>query len=175
MKSSKVEAASLSKLFPSSPSLPKFESNFDPGGDCVFSAQKQKKKAARVKASKLTLTLLHGSAGTIPRGKHRKTLQTSERIQKVDFTREMSAQVVKNKIIAAFSGQKDFNSAYSLLTQSQDGRLSTADNQYPTGQQFVENALKHRGNVYLVPRKEVAQKKGTKVIDRWTRVLVFRF
>ena len=63
----------------------------------------------------------------------------------VEFSREMSSQVVRNKIITAFAEQKDFHSTYSLLSQSQSGGLMVADNQYPTGEQFVGGALKHRG------------------------------
>ena len=116
----------------------------------------------RIKPSNISVVLLRGGGSpvtTIPRGKHRKNLLEYGRIKKIEFTREMSAQVVKNKIIAAFSGQSDFHSSYSLLSQSQDGRLSVADNQYPSGEQFVEKALKHRGNVYLIAKKETTEKE----------------
>ena len=73
---------------------------------------------------------------------------------KVEFNREMSPQVVRNKILATFAGQEDFSSSYSILSQSQDGKLSPADNQFPTGEQFVDKSLRHRGNVYLAPRKK---------------------
>ena len=148
LKPSKAEASALSKLFPSTPPLPKVPSGFDPSRDLVCAAQKKKKKAVRVKPSSLNLAL-HVGTTAIPRGKHRKKLLESNRIQKVEFTRYMSAQIVKNKIVAAFSSQENFCGAYTLLSQSQDGRLTLAENQYPTGQQFVNNALKHRGNVYL--------------------------
>ncbi|KAF3980805.1 MAG: hypothetical protein HFP76_00190 [Methylococcales symbiont of Iophon sp. n. MRB-2018] len=158
MKPSRLEATALSKLFPSSQaSLPKLAANFDPGSDCVFAEQKKRKKSARVKPSKLNLAFLRARRvpTTIPRGKHRKDLVTNGRIRKVDFTREMSAQVVKNTIITAFSELQDFNSSYNILSQSQDGRLTLADNQYPSGVQFVDKALKHRGNVYLTCMEEV--------------------
>ena len=154
-KPTKSEAAALGKLFPSSPSLPKLPSSFDPGSECVFASQKRKKKSSRVKPSKLTLTLLPLGSSAIPRGKHRKILENGGRLKKVEFYREMSSQVVQNKIITAFVEQEDFHSTYSLLLQSQDGRLTLADNQFPTGEQFVEEALKHRGNVYLTPKKKV--------------------
>ena len=56
-------------------------------------------------------------------------------------------QVVKNKIIVAF------HSAYKLLAQSQDGRLTPCDNQLPTGEQLIEKGMKHRGNIYLAEEK----------------------
>lgn len=87
MKPSKVEAAALSKLFPSTPSLPKVASSFDPSNELVFAAQKKRKKAARMKPSTLNLTLLRHGTTTIPRGKHRKELMESNRMQKVTFTR----------------------------------------------------------------------------------------
>ena len=146
MKPSKAEASALSKLFPSTPSLPKVSSGFDPSSDVVFAAQKKRKKAARVKPSMVNLALLQAGTTTIPRGKHRKQLLESGRVKKVEFTREFSSQVVKNTILRAFSG---LCSSYSILTQSQDGRLTLSDNQYPTGEQFVANALRHRGNIYL--------------------------
>jgi hypothetical protein len=162
MKPSKSEARTLSKLFPTTPSLTKVSASFDPGSACVFAAQKKKKKSARIKPSNINLVLLHSGGlpvTSIPRGKHRKSLLDSGCIKKIEFTREMTAQVVKNKIIAAFSGQSDFHSSYNLLSQSQDGRLSVADNQYPSGENFVEKALKHRGNVYLIAKKNMAEKE----------------
>ncbi len=152
MKPSKAESAALGKLFPTSSSFSKLSSGFDPGSDLVFAAQKRRKKAARVKPSMLNLALLSVGTTSIPRGKHRKDLLARDQVRKVEFTREMSVQVVRNKIISTFSGQNPFT-GYHLLSQGQDGRLTVSDNQCPTGEQFVEEALKHRGNVYLMPRK----------------------
>lgn len=152
VKPTKSEAAALGKLFPSSPSLPKLPSSFDPGSE-----QKPKKKSGRVKSSKLTLTLLSAGSSVIPRGKQRKALQNESRMKTVEFSREMSSRVVRNKIITAFAEQKDFHSTYSILSQGQNGKLVVADNQYPTGEQFVGSALKHKGNVYLTPMKKVCE------------------
>ena len=149
------ETAVLGDVFQVSSSSSKLPSTFDPTRECVFAEQKRKKKCARVKPSKLTLTLLTSKESSIPRGKHRKALETKGRIQKVEFSRDMSAATVKNLIIRAFCHQEDFNFTYRLLCQSQDGKLSTNSVQFPSGDQFVEGALKHRGNVYLVPVDEV--------------------
>ena len=151
------ETAAQGTIFPAtSSSKLHVPTAFNPNEECVFSSQKKRKKVARIKPSRLSLTLITGKESSIPRGKHRKSLETRGRIKKVEFTREVSAQAVKNKIVATFREQEDFQSlAYRHLCQSQDGKLSTADNQFPSGKDFVENALKHRGNVYLVPVDEV--------------------
>jgi hypothetical protein len=155
VKPTKVEASALGKLFPSSPSLPKLPSSFDPSRECVFAQQKQRKKSCRIKPSKLTLTLLSLGSCVIPRGKQRKALHDAGRMKTVEFSREMSSQVVRNKIITAFALQKDFHSTYNLLSQGQNGRLMVADNQNPSGEEFVGGVLKHRGNVYLTPMERV--------------------
>jgi hypothetical protein len=120
-----------------------------------------------VKPSSLTLFLLSPQkTATIPRGKHRKELVEDGRVIKVEFCRTMGARVVKNKIVKAFSAQKDFQGAYSLLSQSQHGQLTMADNQFPSGQEFVGEALKHRGNVYLTSREVRKQQLVSLCIER---------
>ena len=111
---------------------------------------------------------------SIPRGKQRKALETRNRIQKVDFTREMSAQAVRNKIIVTFSEQEDFHGSYSHLFHH-DGRFSIADDQMPTGDQFIEGALKHRGNVYLVPNSEEVSEYSLASTERgvWSMFLPY--
>ena len=145
------EASAMATLFQSSASS-KLPLAFDPTRECVFAAQKKKKKAARVKPCKTTLFLLTGKESFIPRGAHRKK---RGRIQKVEMTRVLSPQGIKNKIIVALKEQPDFESAYHLLTQEQNGKLTFGCEQFPNGEEFVSNALKHRGNVYLVPAPEV--------------------
>ena len=153
-KPTRLEAAALGSIFQTTSSK-RIPLTFDPSRDCVFASQKKKKKSARIKPSKLTLVLLTGKESTIPRGRHRKLLETRGRIVKVEFSREMSTQEVKNRIISTFRQQEDFNVAYRILCQGQDGKLSSSPVQSPNGDMFVENALKHRGNVYLTPVEEV--------------------
>ena len=96
----------MAALFPSSSSTPKrprLSNAFDPTLQCVALHQKQKKKAVRVKATKITIVLVKSTAGSVPRGKHRKLLQERKRIEKLEIYRTMSASEVRDAILGAFA------------------------------------------------------------------------
>ncbi len=144
----------MKELFPSSSSQ-KVPDTFDPTKGCVFADRKGKRKAARVRPCHVNLILLCDMESRTPRGKQKQSLIANGRVKKIDFCRNMSSHVVKNTILRAFAGIEDFGSSYVLLHQGQDGRLSNADVQQPSGDTFVTEALNHRGNVYLRPGFEV--------------------
>ena len=151
-----MQTTALAKLFPAS-SSPKVPSTFDPNRECIFTIQKRQKKTARIRSSKITLVLLIcGTEWAIPRGKQRKFLELQKRIQKVEFYRRMKFRDVQRKIMAAFCNVEDFDGVFSFLAQQQDGRLSLAEEQTPSGNLLIDTASKHRGNVYLVPTKHEA-------------------
>ncbi len=146
VKPSTAEAAALARLFPSS-SSPQVPKGFDPNKESVFSGLKKRKKAARMKPSKVVLTLLNNDGIFTPRGKGKKVLEAKQRIKRVEFHREMNSEAVKDGIASAYSHLDDFN--YKILSHSQDGRLLEAEDQHPPGNKLIENAAKHHGNVYL--------------------------
>lgn len=78
----------MAALFPSSSSTPKhprLSNVFDPTLQCVAFHQKQKKKAARIKATKVTVMLVNSNANSVPRGKHRKALLENKSIEKLEI------------------------------------------------------------------------------------------
>ena len=95
----------MAALFPSSSSTPKhprLSNVFDPTLQCVAFHQKQKKKAARIKATKVTVMLVNSNANSVPRGKHRKALLDNKSIEKLEVYRTMSSADVRDAILGAF-------------------------------------------------------------------------
>ena len=96
----------MAALFPSSLSTPKCplpSTAFDPTLQCVAFHQKQKKKAVRVKATKVTIVLVNSTARSLPKGKHLNDLEKSNCTVKLNIYCTMSALQVKNTILEAFA------------------------------------------------------------------------
>ena len=64
--------------------------------------QQKKKKAARCKASKVTVVAVKDETKGVPKGKYRTELKREKRIEKLEFTRNMSALQVRNVITRGF-------------------------------------------------------------------------
>lgn len=144
-KLNQVDAASLRQLFPASSSTPrKRPSTFDPTRECVALAQKKKKKAARVKPSKLTIIALREQdvKRGVPRGKYRQSLATEDRVQKLEFHRNMTPLEVQNILIRGFQSIK--LGQYRVLTVDSTGLLVDNDNQSPGGDALISDAQKRK-------------------------------
>lgn len=96
--------AALHQLFAASSTPRKHLNTFDPTRECVALAQKKKKKAARVKPNKLTIIALQEQdvKRRIPRGKYMQSLATEDRVQKLEFHRNMTPLEVQNILIRGF-------------------------------------------------------------------------
>ena len=122
------EAKALAKLFPFSGNLRKRQT-FDPHNECVAGPSHAKKKKFTKSAPKpasIEVIALKSFQRRIPRGAHRKKLQTNERIKKVKLNRAMTPQLVKQKIIEKFSPKID-NFTY---LECVEGLLTPANEDY---------------------------------------------
>ena len=99
-KPTQAEAKALAAFFPGS----KRRVDFDPSAESIVLSRQKKKKAAikRQRSTTISVIMLEKYSSTIPKGILRKRMAAKGKIQGIKFTREMSFQEVKNKIIRAF-------------------------------------------------------------------------
>ena len=138
----------MSKLFPSSSAtkFPRLSEAFDPTGHCVANRwQKQKKASPRLKPSKITFVLVNKSAKGIPRGRHMKALENSNRVLKVNVVRSMTAKEMNSAVLKAFE-RHDLKSFQYL---SVDGALhfKVDKGQEKDGNMVAEKGAK--GKIYV--------------------------
>ena len=152
----------MRQLFPSSSSLPKrprLSEAFDPTHPCVALQQKNKKKAARAKPSKISVIVVQDASKGIPKGQYRKNLQQSKCIDKVELTRSMSASQVKNAIITLFSHLP--LKAFTYLVLTDKSTLSINPDQEQDGDKIITTFHSTRGTLYLLRRNQDISTKGT--------------
>ena len=152
---SQSHAQALAELFPSSTAKrPHISSAFDPTAQCLaFHRHQQKKGGARLKPSRISFALVTNNAKGIPRGKHRKALESSKRIVKVDVLRTMSAVDVKRAVLKAFSHVNLTHFKYLYVDAAH--RLETAADQDKDGDTIVNSGAK--GHTYIKEVQEVSQ------------------
>lgn len=152
----------MRQLFPSSSSLPKrprLSEAFDPTHPCIALQQKNKKKAARIKPSKISVIVVQDTSKGIPKGKYRKNLQKSECIGKVELTRSMSASQVKNAIIRSFSHLP--LEAFTYLVHTEKSTLSINPDQDQDGDKIITTFHSTKGTLYLLRRNQDISTQGT--------------
>ena len=155
VKPSGTDTKVLRQLFPSSSSYVKkrpFSKVFNPASECVAMPQQKKKKAFRMKPSKVQLIMVNNPDQGIPRGKSRRELVAEERIKKIDFRRNMSSLEVKNIIVQGFKHLPAFT-GFTLLEADQQGKLHSSGNQQPDGEYIIESARRRSGPVYLCDKE----------------------
>ena len=148
----KANARLLSNLFPSSSlcSSRKRSNTFDPTEECVATAHQKKKKAAiRYKPNKIAVILVVNLEKGVPKGKYRRHLKSDGNELTIEVKRNMSAKQVKNCILREFS-----IGDYQVLCSTQDGKLTVAANQQPSGDYVIENICKRKFPFYICERSE---------------------
>ncbi len=112
--------------------------SFDPS---VEHKPKKTKKAKRVKPTAVKLVAVKDPQKGVPKsGKRRKECVKENRIQTVDMNRSMSSQEVENVILRAFKHVSV--KAYTILEANQQGHLTKAECQEPTGDVIVDRVVK---------------------------------
>ena len=153
---SQSHAKALADLFPSSSSTakrPHFSSAFDPTAQCLaFHRHQQKKGNVRLKPSKISFALVDNNAKGIPRGKHRKVLENSKQIMKVDVLRTMSAVDVKRAVFKTFSHINLMHFKYQGIDAAH--RFETAADQDKDGDTIINIGAK--GTIYIKEAQEVS-------------------
>lgn len=144
---SQSHAQALADLFPSSTAKrPHLSPAFDPTARCLaFHRHQQKKGNARLKPSRISFALVTKNAKSIPRGKHRKALESSKRIMKVDVFRTMSAVDVKRAVLKSFSHVKLSHFKYQSIDAAH--RFETAADQDKDGDTIINSGVK--GTIYI--------------------------
>ncbi len=131
----KADAKAISGLFPSTSggvSRKRFTVPFLGGA-----SQKKKKTPIRFKPSKITAILVGNPQRGIPKGRDRRKLRKDGDEKVVELKRNMSAKEVKNCLLRAF-----LLDDYLVLKSTQDGKLSIATDQQPSGDRVIENITK---------------------------------
>ena len=140
--------------FPSSTAKrPHLSSAFDPTAQCLaFHRHQQKKGNARLKPSRISFALVSKNAKGIPRGKHRKALESSKRIMKVNVCRTMSAVDVKRAVLKTFSHVNLTHFKYQGINAAH--HFETAADQDKDGDTIINSGAK--GYIYIKEVEEVS-------------------
>ena len=110
--------------------------------------KKKKKKAARCKASKVTVVAVKDETKRVPRGKYRTELKRAKRIEKLEFTRNMSGLQVRNVVTRGF--QHIPLMSFNYLTCGESGQsLILASEQEQDGSIVVSDAQSCKGILYI--------------------------
>ena len=146
----------MRNLFPSSSASTEYITTkkraFDPTADCVFSAEKKKKKACRNRGTGVTFVLISDIRKGIPRRKPDKDkLIEDGHSKKTDLFRAMSANQVQAKVLKLFS-----ISSFEYL-EVNDTNLSVGIKQLLTGDEVIESAIKRKGHTIYIRKKPVSQ------------------
>ena len=111
-----------------------------------------------MKPTAVKLVAVNDPQKGIPRaGKRRREAIKENRIQTVEMDRSMSSQEVENVILRAF--KRIPIKAYTILDANQQGHLTTAECQEPTGEEIVDRVVKRKTSIYI-----------TKVVDKDSEV-----
>ena len=145
-KPTQEHAGILRGLFPSSsaPKRPRL-SAFDPTRPCVALPQKQKKKAARSKPSKVSVILVQDCTKGVPKGNYRKQLQKLGRIAKLEFVRTMSAREVQSAI---YRGFHHLSPSGVTFLKCGNGNLVPDTCQVKDGASLIETSQARKGIIY---------------------------
>ena len=120
---------------------------FDPTKESAVAVNKRK----AVKPVYLTVMAITGHTYSIPRGKHERKALKEGREQKIQITRVMTSQEVKQAILSSYQhlGIDD----YEVLESERNKRLSLAKEQSPDGVSLVEGIDKGKAVLYIYPKK----------------------
>ena len=123
---------------------------FDPTSECAFATQQKRKKAARVKPTNITLTIIKNVSKGVPRGKYKTELMDKKMCIKIPLFRNMSGQQVRTALLEKLLTVDDIVD-YKLL-QCSGQQLMHALDQLPSGSDIIDSAMKRKGNiVYAFP------------------------
>ena len=112
------------------------------------SNKKKKKKAARCKANKVTVVAVKDETKGVPKGKYRTELKREKCIEKLEFTRNMSALQVRNVVTRGF--QHIPLMSFNYLTCGESGQsLILASEQEQDGSIVVSDAQSRKGIMYI--------------------------
>ena len=147
-KPSDLEVKELSKFFPSYQSKGGPSKKFDVGAKSVVEDNKKKKKTAirkrQPKPSVISVILLDDFTPSVPRGNARHKLASSGKMQTVRFSRDMSGDMVKERISSVFNC-----SEYTYLEGDSSGHtLCKSSDQELDGEAVVDR----KGCLYLCKR-----------------------
>ena len=150
-KPSEADARVLSTLFPSvsRPTKRNRSEAFDPLADCVVSAQKQKKKAVRIKPRKVNVVLI-GESSIVPRFSKRRALKKDGSIKQLSFLRSMSSRQVRNTIVRGFSEKITEHEAERIVYLQSDPHthtLTKIEKQECDGDDVID--LAGQGSLYI--------------------------
>ena len=88
----------------------------------------KKKKAACIKATKVTVMLVKSNANSIPRGKHCKALLENKSIEKLEIYRTVSTADVRDAILGAFQHQNLKHFVYLYVDPTNRFTLDSVQN-----------------------------------------------
>ena len=140
--------SAMRKLFPaSSVGVKRKTPIFDPTSECVFAVQQKRKKAARLKPTNITLTLIDNVSKGVPRGKYKTELKDKDMCIKVPLFRTLSGQQVRTAFLKELLPKNVLD--YKLL-QCVGQQLVESLDQVPSGGDIIDSALKRKGNVMYI-------------------------
>ena len=156
---SQKHRAAMAQLFPSSstPKRPRISAAFDPTWQCVAFNQQSKKKAARVKPSKVKVMLVPNGSKSVPRGTHQLKLDE----KKVEIFRTMSALEAKKAIVKAFTSQKLSSFIYLKVDNAQ--RFTKDITQDKDGNTLAN--IGRNGTVYIEEQTDVSTPSHIKLFN----------
>jgi len=151
---SQSHAQALADLSPSSTAKhPHLSSAFDPTARrLAFHHHQQKRGNARLKPSRISFALFDNNAKEIPRGKHRKALESSKQIMKVDVLRIMLAVDVKRAVLKTFSHVNLTHFKYQGIDAAHC--FQTEADQDKDGETIINSGAK--GTIYIKEVQEVS-------------------
>jgi len=152
-KPSAVAAQELKKLFASSTSVtvPKKRPAFDPTNECVFAAEKKKKKAARNRGTLVNFVLVSDPDKGLPRGQARKELLGGGMSKKIEIFRHTKPVEVYNKVLQQFPSI----SAYSYIQVVDGSHLTVSNIQHLDADEVIKDSQKRNGNILYITPSEV--------------------
>lgn len=145
----------MSSLFPSCGTGGPYKCNFDPmsTNSGSTSVNKKKRKLIRVKPVRLTVMAVKDSTCAIPRGVHKNKLLEEGREQEIKITKVMTSHEVQDSIISAYKHLQI--SHYEILQSGRNGRLSLAEEQFPSGASLIDGPYKRKAALYI--RKKIPE------------------
>lgn len=124
---------------------------FDPTRESAVAVSKKKKrKAVRIKPVQLTVMAITGHTYSIPRGKRKTKALEEGKEQKIQITRVMTSQEVKQAILSSYQHLNIDN--YEVLESERSGRLSLAKEQFPDGASLVDGICRRKAVLYICPK-----------------------
>ena len=116
-----------------------------------FPSPSAKEGECQAETQKISFALVDNNAKGIPRGKHRKVLENSKRIMKVDVLRTMSAVDVKRAVLKTFSHINLMHFKYQGIDAAH--RFETAADQDKDGDTIINIGAK--GTIYIKHKRLV--------------------